>query len=64
MVPDVGDDAADGVKGGVDADYIKEDRELNVKECFEEAVGEFEYDLGEGKSEPVEAYNGRSSCGL
>lgn len=63
MVPATGDDA-DGVKGGVGADCIKEDGELNVKESIEEALGEFEYDVGEGKAEPVEAYNGRSSSGL
>jgi len=41
MVPAVGDDAADGVKGGVDTDCIKEDGDLNVKESIEEALGEF-----------------------
>jgi len=64
MVPPAGDDVADGVQGGVDEDCIEEDGELNVKESIAEALGEFEFDVGEGKAELVEAFNRRSSSGL
>jgi len=49
MVPATGDVVADGVKGGDVADCIKEDEQINVKQSIEEALGEFEYDVGEGK---------------
>lgn len=52
MVPPTGDDAADGFQGG-DEDCIKEDGDLNVKESIAEALGEFEFDVGEGKAELV-----------
>lgn len=52
MVPPAGDDAADGFQGG-DEDCIKEDGDLNVKESIAEALGEFEFDVGEGKAELV-----------
>ncbi|MCI02241.1 hypothetical protein A2U01_0023273, partial [Trifolium medium] len=56
MVPPKGEDTADGFRGGIAADG-----EFSVKESIEEGLGEFEYDVGEGKAEPVEAYTGRSS---
>jgi hypothetical protein len=59
MVPHEGEDTANGVRGGIAADG-----EFNVKESIEEALGEVEYEVGEGKAEPVEAYTGRSSSSL
>jgi hypothetical protein len=59
MVPREGEDTADGVRGGIAADG-----EFSVKESIEEALGEVEYEVGEGKAEPVEAYTGRSSSSL
>jgi hypothetical protein len=53
MVPPAGDDVADGVQGSVDEDCIKEDGEINVKESIVETLGEFEFDVGEGKAELV-----------
>jgi hypothetical protein len=57
--PHEGEDTADGVRGG-----IASDGEFTVNESIEEALGEFEYEVGEGKAEPVKAYTGRSSSEL
>jgi hypothetical protein len=58
--PHEGEDTADGVRGGIAADG-----EFPVKKSTEEALGEFEYEVGdEGKAEPVKAYTRRSSSGV
>lgn len=66
MFPPIGEDAPDGVMGGVEGG-IKTEGEPRASGVIdpmsrEEALAE--KDLGEGTAEPVEAYRGRSSSGL
>jgi len=67
MFPPIGDEAPEGVKGGVDVGGIIIDGEPRASGLIETMSSDeplAEYDLGEGTADPVEAYKGRSSSGL
>lgn len=67
MFPLIGEEAPDGVMGGVEEGGIEKGGEPRASGLIgpmsrEEMLAE--KDLGEGTAEPVEAYKGRSSSGL
>lgn len=65
--PPRGEEAPDGVIGGVEVGGIRteeEPRERGLSDPMSREAATGENDLGEGSAEPVDAYNGRSSSGL
>ena len=64
---DPGKEAPEGVMGGVEVDCITKEGEPRASKLIDIISNEeapFEYDLGEGTADPVDAYKGRSSSGL
>lgn len=65
MVPLIGEETPEGVKGGVDEGGIRAEGEPRVSGLIDAMSSEEpQIDLGDSTAEPVEAYKGRSSSGL